>query len=64
MGGDNVFLCQIDPIMEDVFSTIVMLRTPGGGSLRMELEKGSMRLDAGAPLRVHITPENVLLLLD
>ena len=42
-GDENTVLCQVDRVIDNVFSTILMLRTPAGGAhhqqLRMELEK-------------------------
>ena len=41
----NVIPCAVDRVIDSTFSTIVMLRTPGGALLRYECEK-----DAWAPL--------------
>ncbi len=37
--GENTFSCTVERLIDDVFSTVVLLRTPGGGLLRMELDK-------------------------
>jgi molybdate transport system ATP-binding protein len=41
--GENVIDCRVERVVDDVFSTIVMLKTPGGDTgyarLRMELSK-------------------------
>jgi molybdate transport system ATP-binding protein len=39
--GENPIPCRVDRVIENVFSTIVMLRTPGGGLLRAEWEKSA-----------------------
>ena len=44
-GEPNVIPCAVDRVIDSTFSTIVMLRTPGGALLRYECEK-----DAWAPL--------------
>ena len=44
-GLPNQIPCTVDRVIDSTFSTIVMLRTPGGGLLRYECEK-----DAWAPL--------------
>lgn len=35
----NAIPCEVDHVIDNTFSTIVMLRTPGGGLLRYECEK-------------------------
>ena len=62
-GEENIVSCRVDRIVKDVFSTILMLQTPGGGSLRMELDKGAA-FTAGSTLDVHVSPDNVMLLMD
>ena len=37
--GETWIACQIDRVIDNTFSTIVMLRTPGGGLLRYECGK-------------------------
>ena len=54
--------CTVDRVIDNVFSEIVMLRTPGPEPLRMELPKGEAPLAAGMPLTVHSAPEDWLLL--
>ena len=44
-GERNVVACDVDRVIDSTFSTIAMLRTPGGALLRYECEK-----DAWAPL--------------
>ena len=55
--------CRLDRVMDNVFSEILMLRTPGPGLLRLELPKAASRGFApGQTLTVHIAPEDILLL--
>ena len=37
--GENRFVCTVERVIDNTFSTIVMLGTPGGGLLRYECEK-------------------------
>ena len=57
-GEENAILCTVERIIEDVFSTVVMLRTAGGGTLRMEVETGDFTV--GEALAVAVKPEHVL----
>ncbi len=68
-GAENTFSCTVERVVDDVFSTVVMLATPGGGAgfsrLRMELPKEAWRaLGAPAVLPVRLRPEDLLLLTD
>ena len=55
--------CTLDRVIDNVFSNIVMLRTPGPDLLRMELPKEAETPPApGTALTVHVAPEDVLLL--
>ncbi|MEA4964377.1 MAG: ATP-binding cassette domain-containing protein [Oscillospiraceae bacterium] len=66
-GEENRIPCRINRVVEDVFSTILMLETPGGSSgrslLRMELPKERWRV-MGEPdtLTVTVRPEDVMIL--
>ena len=62
-GEENNIPCTVSRVIEDVFSTIVMLATPGGGLLRLELERGRWTA-LGSPdtLTVHVAPEQVMVL--
>lgn len=57
----NVIPCDVDRVIDNTFSTIVMLRTPGGGLLRYELEKEAWaRLGTPATLSLTIDPACVM----
>ncbi len=62
--GPNAIECDVVKVIDDVFSTIAMLRPRKGASLlRVEMDKAKWRaLGAKDTLTVHIAPENVLLL--
>jgi molybdate transport system ATP-binding protein len=65
--GDNTIPCRVERVVEDVFSTIVMLSTPGGAEgysmLRMELGKEDWAaLGDPAVLTVGIAPRDLMLL--
>ena len=57
-GAENCIPCTVERIIEDVFSTVVMLRTAAGGTLRMEVESGDFTV--GKALTVAVKPEYVL----
>lgn len=65
--GENQIPCRVNRVVEDVFSTILMLETPGGSRgrslLRMELSKEAWK-SLGAPeqLTVAVDPKNVMVL--
>ena len=54
----------VDRIIDNVFSYIVMLRTPGLDLLRMECDKNTPVPSVGAPVTVHVPPEELLLLTE
>ena len=54
--------CTVDRIIDNVFSYILMLQTPGQGQLRMEFDKAQPVPPAGAALSVHVPAEEILLL--
>lgn len=62
----NSFLCSVDRVVEDVFSTVIMLRPVGGTAaspLRAELGKEDWKqLCSHDKLYVSVEPQNVLLL--
>ena len=56
--------CGLERVIDNVFSYILMLRTPGGGLLRMECDKSTPLPPLGAPVTVHTNPEEILLLTE
>jgi molybdate transport system ATP-binding protein len=67
--GDNSICCRVERVIDDVFTTVVMLSTPAGkmgySLIRMELGKEKWA-DLGNPskLYLHIDPANIMLLRD
>ena len=60
-GLPNQILCSVDRVIDSTFSTIVMLRTPGGGLLRYECEKNLWsRLAGSRELTVSVDPSVVM----
>ena len=63
---ENVIPCRIERVVEDVFSTVVMLAPPcmdGDHSyIRMELDKGRWTGEIGTELYVKIRPEDIMIL--
>jgi molybdate transport system ATP-binding protein len=57
-GGENAFSCAVTRVIEDVFSTVVLLRPDGAEAgappLRMELEKAAWQ---AAPDKTRVTVE-------
>lgn len=60
--GPISLACTVDRVIDNVFSLILMLRTPGPGLLRMELEKPWTPPEPGAALTVHTSADEILLL--
>lgn len=65
--GDCAISCQVVRVVQDVFSTVIMLSTPGGGEgyslLRMELPKDEWAaLGAPKELTIGISPDSLMLL--
>ena len=60
-GGENIFACEVSRVIDNVFSTIVMLRTPGGAEIRYECDKDAWA-SLGNPqqVSVRIKPEFVM----
>lgn len=56
--------CTVDRVIDNVFSDIVMLRTPGPELLRMECDKNTPIPSVGAPVSVHVSPKELLLLTE
>lgn len=66
-GDENAFSCVVTRVVEDVFSTIVLLRpldaAAGAPLLRMELDKAAWQdIPDKERLVVSVAPENILLL--
>ena len=63
--AQNLIPCEVDRVIDNTFSTIAMLRTPGGGLLRYECEKDAWAA-LGEPdyLTVAIDPADVMPLSD
>jgi len=67
--GDNSLCCRVERVIDDVFTTVVMLSTPAGrmgySLIRMELSKEKWA-DLGNPseLYLHIDPASIMLLRD
>ena len=63
--SENPLACTVDQVIDSTFSTIVMLRTPGGGPLRFELEKERWRgLGVGSDVVLHVASECVMPLVE
>ena len=67
--GENTIPCTVERVIDDVFSTVVLLSTPGGGEgysrLRLELPKEAWAaLSSRDSLCLQIRPEELLLLKD
>ncbi len=65
LATSNAFTCKVARVIDNVFSTIVMLETPGGAQLRYECEKDAWAaLGDPARLTVRVAPEYVMPLRD
>ncbi len=65
LATSNAFTCKVARVIDNVFSTIVMLETPGGAQLRYECEKDAWAaLGEPARLTVRVAPEYVMPLRD
>lgn len=61
--GPNVTECRVERVVENPFSTVVMLAGPGSSSLRMELSKESWAaLKSPDKLHLFFPPESIMLL--
>ena len=60
-GDVNPIPCQVERVIDNVFSTVVMLTTPGPGKLRLELDKAAWAaLACTGPLTLYIKPRDVM----
>lgn len=61
--GKNRLVCTVERRVEELFTDVAMLKTPGGGILRMEMPGGTLpALKVGDSFTVHIEPEKIMLL--
>lgn len=59
----NLIPCEVARVIDNVFSTIVMCATPGGGMLRVELEKAAWAaLEDPSRVTLEIAPSDVMCL--
>ena len=66
-GQINQFTCRISRIIEDVYSVILILTTPAGGSIRMEIEKNQAKdlpgiVQLNQSIDLSIEPKYIMLL--
>ena len=62
-GPGEAMICRVERVMDNVFSDIIMLKTPGGGLLRMERSKeGFTPPRPGQALTVYLPREALMLL--
>lgn len=60
-GEANPIPCRVNRVIDNVFSTVVMLSTPGPGLLRLELDKDRWAaLGEPRALTLYIAPEDVM----
>lgn len=63
--GKEQIPCTVARVIDNLFSYVLMLQSPGGALLRMELEKGGdPPPDPGSTVCVSVQPEDLLLLRD
>ena len=63
--GENCVDCAVERVIDDVFSTVVLLKTPGGGILRLETEKAAWKRHEGAKkLCIFAAPRDIMVLKD
>ena len=61
----NIIPCQVNRVIDNTFSTIVMAQTPGGSLLRYECSKESWaRLGEPRQVLLYVAPEYVMPLCD
>ena len=59
----NLIPCEVARVIDNVFSTIVMCSTPGGGMLRVELEKAAWAaLEDPSRVTLEVAPSDVMCL--
>ena len=61
--GENCIDCTVERVIDDVFSTVVLLKTPGGGVLRLETEKAEWKKHEGEKkLCIFAAPHDIMVL--
>ncbi|MDR3294974.1 MAG: ATP-binding cassette domain-containing protein [Clostridiales Family XIII bacterium] len=65
--GENVFDCEVERVVDDVFGTVIMLKTAGGDTgyslLRAEMQKETWNsLNSPEKLRIRLAPRDIMLL--
>ena len=65
--GENVLRCRVARVVDDVFSTVIMLTPPGGegeyARIRVEMTKEAWAaLDGSAELLLYMEPKDIMLL--
>ena len=59
--GENVLPCAVTRVVDDVFSSVVIASTPGGASLRLEMQKEEWaRWAQNKELLVYLPPEHIM----
>lgn len=60
-GTENAIPCTVERVVENPFSTVVMLQTTGAGKLRWELDKAVWETLSGTEkLTLYVRPEDVM----
>ena len=60
-GTENAIPCTVERVVENPFSTVVMLQTAGAGMLRWELDKAAWAALADTEkLALYVRPEDVM----
>ena len=60
-GAENAIPCTVERVVENPFSTVVMLQTTGTGRLRWELDKAVWETLSGTEkLTLYVRPEDVM----
>ena len=60
--GENSLEVRVKQIIDNVFSWIIMVVTPGGGLLRLELDRDTPLPPEGGQITVHVERKHIMLL--
>lgn len=61
--NENKIHCTVSRVVDNMFSTVVMLKTPGGGHLRAEMEKPVFAaMKNKARFTLYVAPKDVMIL--